>query len=76
MDIHVGTDNFRGEEAQILDYQTQQEKLLPNLAAAYALLFTSNSVLQTYNRIAADVEKGNMDELQVVSHSSIYQRSG
>ena len=58
---------FSGEEPQILDYQTQQEKLFPNLAAAYALLFTGNSMVQTYTRITADIEKGNMDELQIVS---------
>nr|KAF6473068.1 acyl-CoA oxidase 2 [Rousettus aegyptiacus] len=36
-------------EAKILDYQTQQHKLFPQLAAAYALHFLANSVLEFFN---------------------------
>lgn len=36
-------------EAKILDYQTQQHKLFPQLAAAYALHFLANGVLEFFN---------------------------
>ncbi|XP_060608673.1 peroxisomal acyl-coenzyme A oxidase 1-like [Ruditapes philippinarum] len=55
-----------GEEPQVIDYQTQQEKIFPLLAAAYAFLFTGNMMVQEYNRINADMEKGRFDEMQVL----------
>jgi hypothetical protein len=57
----------------VIDYQTQQEKIFPLLAAAYAFLFTGNMMVQEYNRINADMEKGRFDEMQVVSAYFIYE---
>lgn len=52
-----------GEEPQVIDYQTQQEKIFPLLAAAYAFYFTGNMMFQEYMRINADMEKGILDEM-------------
>uniref|UniRef100_A0A8C9PTM4 Acyl-coenzyme A oxidase n=1 Tax=Spermophilus dauricus TaxID=99837 RepID=A0A8C9PTM4_SPEDA len=37
-------------EAKILDYQTQQQKLLPHLAMSYAFHFTAVSLLEFFHR--------------------------
>ncbi|KAM4856805.1 peroxisomal acyl-coenzyme A oxidase 2 [Urocitellus parryii] len=37
-------------EAKILDYQTQQQKLLPQLATSYAFHFTAVSLLEFFHR--------------------------
>ncbi|KAB1264348.1 Peroxisomal acyl-coenzyme A oxidase 2 [Camelus dromedarius] len=37
-------------EAKILDYQTQQQKLLPQLATAYAFHFQASSLLEFFHR--------------------------
>ncbi|KAI6053721.1 peroxisomal acyl-coenzyme A oxidase 2 [Marmota monax] len=39
-----------GPEAKILDYQTQQQKLLPQLATSYAFHFTAVSLLEFFHR--------------------------
>ncbi|XP_053382348.1 peroxisomal acyl-coenzyme A oxidase 1-like [Mercenaria mercenaria] len=52
-----------GEEPQVIDYQTQQEKIFPLLAAAYAFIFSGNMMLKEYIRINADMEKGILDEM-------------
>ncbi|XP_060562644.1 peroxisomal acyl-coenzyme A oxidase 1-like [Ruditapes philippinarum] len=52
-----------GEEPQVIDYQTQQEKLFPLLASTYALYFTGDVMLMEYMRINADMEKGIFDEM-------------
>ena len=38
------------------------------MAASYALMFTGNVMVQEYNRINSNIEKGNMEEMQVVSN--------
>ncbi|XP_052765412.1 peroxisomal acyl-coenzyme A oxidase 1-like [Mya arenaria] len=53
-----------GPEPQVIDYQTQQEKLFPMIAAAFAWQFTGNFMMAEYNRVSADIEKGNMEEYQ------------
>ncbi|KAL4235299.1 Peroxisomal acyl-coenzyme A oxidase 1 [Mactra antiquata] len=55
-----------GEEAQVLDYQTQQEKLFPMIASAYAFMFVGRNILREFNRIMADMERGMLDEMQVL----------
>ncbi|XP_068119871.1 peroxisomal acyl-coenzyme A oxidase 1 isoform X1 [Hyperolius riggenbachi] len=50
-------------EPQILDYQTQQYKLFPLLAAAYAFNFVGSYMSQTYHRITGDIQQGNLSEL-------------
>ncbi|XP_037326729.2 peroxisomal acyl-coenzyme A oxidase 1 isoform X1 [Pungitius pungitius] len=50
-------------EPQILDYQTQQYKLLPLLAMAYAFTFVGQYMRQTYHRISGDITEGDFSEL-------------
>ncbi|XP_029456329.1 peroxisomal acyl-coenzyme A oxidase 1 isoform X2 [Rhinatrema bivittatum] len=50
-------------EPQILDYQTQQYKLFPLLATAYAYQFVGAYMTETYHRITGDINEGNLSEL-------------
>ncbi|XP_048869576.1 peroxisomal acyl-coenzyme A oxidase 1 isoform X1 [Brienomyrus brachyistius] len=50
-------------EPQILDYQTQQHKLFPLLATAYAFHFLGQFMNQTYQRITGDINQGDFSEL-------------
>uniref|UniRef100_A0A668A2Q4 Acyl-coenzyme A oxidase n=1 Tax=Myripristis murdjan TaxID=586833 RepID=A0A668A2Q4_9TELE len=50
-------------EPQILDYQTQQYKLFPLLAMAYAFTFVGQYMTKTYHRITADINQGDFSEL-------------
>ncbi|XP_048345909.1 peroxisomal acyl-coenzyme A oxidase 1 isoform X1 [Sphaerodactylus townsendi] len=50
-------------EPQILDYQTQQYKLFPLLATAYAFHFVGAYMKDTYRRITADINDGDLREM-------------
>ncbi|KAM9362887.1 peroxisomal acyl-coenzyme A oxidase 1 [Symphorus nematophorus] len=50
-------------EPQILDYQTQQYKLFPLLAMAYAFTFVGQYMKRTYHRISGDIHEGDFSEL-------------
>lgn len=50
-------------EPQILDYQTQQYKLFPLLATAYAFTFVGQYMGQTYHRITEDINQGDLSEM-------------
>ncbi|KAM6468970.1 peroxisomal acyl-coenzyme A oxidase 1 isoform 5-T5 [Liasis olivaceus] len=50
-------------EPQILDYQTQQYKLFPLLATAYAFHFVGAYMKDTYRRITGNINEGDLSEL-------------
>ncbi|KAK3795349.1 hypothetical protein RRG08_019623 [Elysia crispata] len=50
-------------EVQILDYQTQQYKLFPALASAFAIFFTSQKLISDYNRELQNLIKGDKELL-------------
>ncbi|XP_077690520.1 peroxisomal acyl-coenzyme A oxidase 1 isoform X3 [Eretmochelys imbricata] len=50
-------------EPQILDYQTQQYKLFPLLATAFAFHFVGAYMKKTYQRITGDINQGDLSEL-------------
>uniref|UniRef100_A0A8D0EEH3 Acyl-coenzyme A oxidase n=1 Tax=Salvator merianae TaxID=96440 RepID=A0A8D0EEH3_SALMN len=50
-------------EPQILDYQTQQYKLFPLLATAYAFHFVGAYMKDTYRRITGNINQGDLSEL-------------
>ncbi|XP_053565165.1 peroxisomal acyl-coenzyme A oxidase 1 isoform X1 [Bombina bombina] len=50
-------------EPQIMDFQTQQYKLFPLLATAYAFHFVGSYMSETYHRITGDIQQGNLSEL-------------
>ena len=54
------------QENKILDYQTQQYKVFPCLASAYALFFVSKMLKNRYLRIYAEIMKGNFKNLPEV----------
>ncbi|NWR79065.1 ACOX2 oxidase, partial [Centropus unirufus] len=51
------------QEAKILDYQTQQEKLLPQLAAAYAFHFINNYLQELLDRGYREIQRKNFEPL-------------
>ncbi|ESO91273.1 hypothetical protein LOTGIDRAFT_105863 [Lottia gigantea] len=51
------------EEELVINYQSQQYKLFPALASAYALLFTSRELHQYYDRVYPQITKGNYRQL-------------
>ncbi|XP_064375162.1 peroxisomal acyl-coenzyme A oxidase 2 isoform X4 [Dromaius novaehollandiae] len=53
----------REQEAKILDYQTQQQKLLPQLAAAYAFHFINIYLHELFNRGYQEIQGRNFDSL-------------
>eukprot|EP00064_Thunnus_orientalis_P019920 superscaffoldBa00005212_g20051 len=53
-------------EPQIIDYQTQQYKLFPLLAMAYAFSSVGQYMYQTYHRITGDINQGDFSELPEV----------
>ncbi|XP_008068290.1 peroxisomal acyl-coenzyme A oxidase 1 isoform X1 [Carlito syrichta] len=50
-------------EPQILDFQTQQYKLFPLLATAYAFQFVGAYMKETYHRINEGIGQGDLTEL-------------
>lgn len=59
----------RGVEPQVLDFQTQQQKLFPWLASAYAYWFAGESMLRQHQTITAQIEKGDVEALPEVNDS-------
>ncbi|RUS77078.1 hypothetical protein EGW08_015161 [Elysia chlorotica] len=53
----------KAEEVQILDYQTQQYKLFPALASAFAIFFTSQKLTSGYNQDLSSLIKGDKELL-------------
>lgn len=66
LDTENSNTSHREPEPQILDYQTQQYKLFPVLAMAYAFTFVGQYMNQTYHRISGDINAGNFSELPEV----------
>lgn len=52
-----------GEEAQILDYQTQQYQLFPLLAASFAMRFAGDFISNFYKEKYPEIARGNFDFL-------------
>ena len=57
----------RAPEPQILDYQTQQYKLFPRLAAAYAYRFAATALHEQFGRVLGEIKKGQLENLAEVS---------
>ncbi|GMF40176.1 unnamed protein product [Phytophthora fragariaefolia] len=56
------------EELSVLDYQTQQYRLFPLLAAAYAITLTGNQVDEFSLQLADQIKRGDLSML-VVGHA-------
>lgn len=64
--LEPSTSSCRDPEPQILDYQTQQYKLFPLLATAYAFTYVGQYMKDTYQRISGDITAGDFSELPEV----------
>lgn len=56
----------RQGEVKLLDYQTQQYRLFPELAKVYAFLFAGYHLRQIYGEISTQIQKGDVDQLPEV----------
>ncbi|OWF49183.1 Peroxisomal acyl-coenzyme A oxidase 1 [Mizuhopecten yessoensis] len=61
-----------GPEAQILDYQTQQNKLFPLIATACAFHFSGQAVQTSFLKISKEIDDGNIQQMPV-AHSIPYR---
>ncbi len=59
---------FSKGEVKVLDYQTQQHRLLPNLARAYAMIFAGAEAREMYTEVTEGILAGNFN---VIYKSSI-----
>ncbi|GMS94134.1 hypothetical protein PENTCL1PPCAC_16309, partial [Pristionchus entomophagus] len=50
-------------EVQVLDYQTQQYRIFPQIARAYAFLFAGLEVMEMYENMTKGLKKGEIDLL-------------
>jgi acyl-CoA oxidase len=57
---------YSDPEPQVLDYQTQQYKLFPYLAAAYAYWFAGLKIREMYFFLNYDIQQGNTELLPEV----------
>ena len=57
---------FSAQEPQILDYQTQQYKLFPMIATAYAFLFAGSRLREIYFATNSEIQEGNVEMLPEV----------
>lgn len=57
---------FSEREPQILDYRTQQYKLIPTIAASIAMFFSADWLWNMYNNVTHELEEGNMERLPEV----------
>uniref|UniRef100_A0A1I8AV65 Acyl-coenzyme A oxidase n=1 Tax=Steinernema glaseri TaxID=37863 RepID=A0A1I8AV65_9BILA len=53
----------KGDEVQVLDYQTQQHRLFPQIARSFAFLFTGQYVKKLYSQVTDDIAAGNAELL-------------
>ena len=49
-----------------MDYQTQQFKLLPLLASAYALRMAGKAMMMLFMQVRGQMEEGNLESLPEV----------
>ena len=56
----------RQPETQVLDYQTQQYKILPLIATAHAMMAASQQILATYYELLGEIFEGNAEVLAEV----------
>ena len=56
---------------QVLDYQTQQYKLLPLIATAYAMMFAGQYIRQKHEKVMEEIAQGNLDSLPEVRWRSL-----
>ncbi len=58
-------------EEQVIDYQSQQYRLLPLVAASYAMLFTGARMLDRYNDLMNDIHQNkSVDEKLAQVHAT------
>eukprot|EP01121_Diplochlamys_sp_Union-15-3_P005599 TRINITY_DN1592_c0_g1_i1.p1 TRINITY_DN1592_c0_g1~~TRINITY_DN1592_c0_g1_i1.p1 ORF type:complete len:702 (-),score=118.60 TRINITY_DN1592_c0_g1_i1:21-2126(-) len=57
-------------ETQLLDYESHQDRLLPSLAGAYALHFTSTKMNIAYSKLLQELQKKDLTNLHDIHNTS------
>ncbi|XP_062581681.1 peroxisomal acyl-coenzyme A oxidase 1-like [Saccostrea cucullata] len=55
-----------GIEAQVIDYQTQQYKLFPLVATAYAMQITGRFIIGYHAKVSSEIDAGNLESMNVL----------
>jgi len=63
------------EETKLLDYQTQQMKLLPALAGVFAISASSHYVIEKIWKLKEDIKTGNFELLELSHHYAAGMKS-
>ncbi|KAK3931837.1 putative peroxisomal acyl-coenzyme A oxidase 1 [Frankliniella fusca] len=50
-------------EPQVLDYRTQQYKLIPAIASVFAMKFSANWIWEMYNVVNSELDQGDLERL-------------
>ena len=59
------------EEPMIIEYQTQQAKLFPLLAATYAYWFIGTKIRNLYSDVQAEIMRGSTESLPEVQLAAL-----
>ena len=62
--------NDKKEEVTVLDYQTQQEKIIPRIAEYYALIIGGNKIRKISEKNTENIHKNDFSFLQE-THSNL-----
>ena len=63
---HTHTHTHSGPETQVLNYQTQQYKILPLIATAYAVVLTGQYMMKMFLQTQSKIAEGNFESLPEV----------
>ena len=67
--IYTYTLYFSESELQVMDYITQQHKLVPQVATAYSFAWIARYMMNTYYALYAEIQSGHLGALQEVRFS-------
>ncbi|CAI5456389.1 unnamed protein product [Caenorhabditis angaria] len=56
---HQGHIDPKAPEVKVLEYQTQQHRLFPHIARAYAFNFAGAETVRLYQKVLTDIEEGD-----------------
>mmetsp|Transcript_37598 Transcript_37598/g.27721 ORF Transcript_37598/g.27721 Transcript_37598/m.27721 type:complete len:163 (+) Transcript_37598:819-1307(+) len=66
----ANVDAQKGVERRIIDYQTQQFKLLTAMAKAFAMIAGSRGLINLHTQLMEDINKDDFSKLELVHHLS------
>lgn len=64
--IYTNILHYSESELQVMDYVTQQHKLVPQVATSYAFAWIARYMMDTYHALFAEIQSGHLGALQEV----------